>query len=102
VVARRREARSTKPLPRRANQRQTDEDNRICGAGSLSQPNVPSVDRKSDPRNFVFYEYRLTRRAKQWHTAIVADPKAEWANRHTRRTKSQPSGPNERAILIPR
>ena len=39
------------------------------------------VGRHSDWRNFVFFEYRLKRRAKQWHYVIIAHLKTRLASR---------------------
>jgi hypothetical protein len=33
---------------------------------------LPSVGRDLELRDFVFFEYRLTRRAKQWHYSMLA------------------------------
>jgi hypothetical protein len=39
--------------------------------------------------DFVFYEFHLTRRAKQWHYVIVAHSKAAPVGHRIRRAKAQ-------------
>jgi hypothetical protein len=88
TTAERHIVRSVKLLLRRANQRQTGDGRRFRNAARNSRRGVSSAQFEANTK-FVFYESRLTRRAKQWHYAIMAHSKVAPASRQTRRKESR-------------
>ena len=74
--------RSVKPLPRRTNQRQTGNDRGFrCAAPQFEARRQFECNRRPILISY-FTNSILTRRAKQWHYAIIAHSRAAPASRH--------------------